>query len=218
MPGPFLCGPLPRAPLLPKLRGHFAEFLGSASSAGLGILSPSACVGFRYGPGRNNSGFSRQRLRALRYSLFAPRHAPGFRGRSSLPAASCACTGLSVPGSRFPAASPHFLSVRGAGIFTCCPSGTPSGLPLGPDLPGADQLYPGNLGYSAGRIPTSLSLLVPAFSLPVPPPSLPARLHRFQECSPTSRHLCRLPGFGGVFEPRTFSARDLSASELLRTL
>ena len=28
----------------------------------------------------------------------------------------------------------------------------------------------------------------------------------------------QFPGFGGVFQPRTFSARDLSTSELLRTL
>ena len=80
---------------------------------------------------------------------------------------------------------PAVLSARGAGIFTCCPSGTPPGLPLGPDSPGADQLYPGNLGYSAARIPTLLSLLIPAFSLPVPPPPLTVRLHRQQECSPT---------------------------------
>ena len=40
---------------------------------------------------------------------------------------------------------------------------------LTPDLPRADQLYPGNLGYSAVRIPTSLSLLIPAFSLPCRP-------------------------------------------------
>ena len=44
---------------------------------------------------------------------------------------------------------PTVLSVRGTGISTCCPSTTPLGLALGPDLPGADQLYPGNLGYSA---------------------------------------------------------------------
>ena len=35
------------APLLPKLRGHFAEFLDNASSAGLRILSSSTCVGLR---------------------------------------------------------------------------------------------------------------------------------------------------------------------------
>ena len=44
---------------------------------------------------------------------------------------------------------PTVLSVRGAGISTCCPSATLFSLALGPDLPGADQLYPGNLGYSA---------------------------------------------------------------------
>ena len=35
------------------------------------------------------------------------------------------------------------------GISTCCPSATTLVLTLGPDLPRADQLYPGNLGYSA---------------------------------------------------------------------
>ncbi len=48
--GPLLCGLLSQAPLLPKLRGHFAEFLNNTSSAGLRILSPSTCVGLRYGP------------------------------------------------------------------------------------------------------------------------------------------------------------------------
>ena len=48
------------APLLPKLRGHFAEFLNNTSPAGLRILSSSTCVGLRYGHIQNNSGFSRQ--------------------------------------------------------------------------------------------------------------------------------------------------------------
>ncbi len=42
-------------------------------------------------------------------------------------------------------------------------------LAIGPDLPRADQLYPGNLGYSAIRILTLFSLLIPAFSLPCSP-------------------------------------------------
>ena len=69
MLGPFLCGLLSQAPLLPKLRGHFAEFLGDASPAGLRILSSSTCVGLRYGPVLNDSGFSRQSLHVLRYSF-----------------------------------------------------------------------------------------------------------------------------------------------------
>ena len=64
---------------------------------------------------------------------------------------------------------PTVLIYSSTGISTCCPSATPLGLALGPDLPRADQLYSGNLGYSAWRIPTSISLLIPAFSLPCSP-------------------------------------------------
>ena len=60
MLGPFLCGLVSQAPLLPKLRGYFAEFLNNASPVGLRILSSSTCVGLRYGLAQNNSGFSRR--------------------------------------------------------------------------------------------------------------------------------------------------------------
>ena len=71
---------------------------------------------------------------------------------------------------------PTVLLYRSAGISTCCPSATHFCLTLGPDLPRADQLYPGNLGYSAVRILTLLSLLIPAFSLPEGPPYFTIRL------------------------------------------
>ena len=48
-PGTFHCGSISRAPLLPKLRGYFAEFLNNGSLARLRILSSSTCVGVRYG-------------------------------------------------------------------------------------------------------------------------------------------------------------------------
>ena len=73
---------------------------------------------------------------------------------------------------------PTVLSYCSTGISTCCPSATTLVLALGPDLPRADQLYPGNLRYSAERIPTSLSLLIPAFSLGVAPRLLPVPLRR----------------------------------------
>ena len=60
---------------------------------------------------------------------------------------------------------PTVLGTHSTGISTCYPSTTSFDLALGPDLPRADQLYSGNLGYSAGRILTFLSLLIPAFSL-----------------------------------------------------
>ena len=74
---------------------------------------------------------------------------------------------------------PTVLIYHSTGISTCCPSATSSDLALGPDLPRADQLYPGNLGYSAERILTFLSLLIPAFSLPETPQLLPVLLRRF---------------------------------------
>jgi hypothetical protein len=57
--GPILCGPSPLppardgqvlgAPLLPKLRGHFAEFLLHKSLEHLRLLASPTCVRLRYG-------------------------------------------------------------------------------------------------------------------------------------------------------------------------
>ena len=81
---------------------------------------------------------------------------------------------------RLSACVPTVLMMHGAGISTCCPSATSLDLALGPDLPRADQLYSGNLGYSAWRIPTSISLLIPAFSLLDPPRLLTVPLRRIR--------------------------------------
>ena len=91
---------------------------------------------------------------------------------------------------------PTVLLYCSTGISTCCPSATPLGLALGPDFPRADQLYPGNLGYSAVRILTLLSLLIPAFSLHSTPLRLPVQLRRAVNAPlPLSRFL----SFGVVF-------------------
>ena len=176
MLGPILCGPVSRAPLLPKLRGHFAEFLNNASSVGLGILSPSTCVGLRYGSMIRYSGFSRQPLCRLRYPFGSLRFtAPPYAG--VFPPARLLRLHRSFH-SRLPLSFcvPTVLLHCSTGISTCCPSATSFDLALGPDLPRADQLYSGTLGYSAWRIPTSISLLIPAFSLLNAPPLLPVRL------------------------------------------
>ena len=165
---PILCGRFSPAPLLPKLRGHFAEFLNNASPAGLRILSSSTCVGLRYGHTSHNSGFSWQPeshtslLLSLRFTDSGcmadlpatplPRLPRSFHSRVVL--SFCV---------------PTVLMMHGTGISTCCPSTTLFSLALGPDLPRADQLYSGNLGYSAWRILTSISLLIPAFSLLIRP-------------------------------------------------
>ena len=174
---PILCGPLSWAPLFPKLRGYFAEFLNNASPVGLRILSSSTCVGLRYGYDINNSGFSRRRAHVLPYF-------------SSVRITSSVCM-ADLPAIRLPRLHRSFLSrlrlslcvptvllYNSTGISTCCPSTTHFCLALGPDLPRADQLYPGNLGYSAKRILTSFSLLIPAFSLPASPLFLSVQLLR----------------------------------------
>ena len=73
---------------------------------------------------------------------------------------------------------PAVLIIGSTGISTSCPSTTTFVLALGPDLPRADQLYPGNLGYSAYKILTYISLLIPAFSLVSAPQLLPVLLLR----------------------------------------
>ena len=174
---PLHCGLISQAPLLPKLRGDFAEFLNDASSVGLRILSSSTCVGLRYGYSVNDSGFSRHMLKALPYftsvritSLDRLTDLPVnllFRLRAAFRSAPASYTCV-----------PTVLLRCSAGISTCCPSATSFDLTLGPDLPRADQLYPGNLGYSAERILTFLSLLIPAFSLQGPPRLLSVTLRR----------------------------------------
>ena len=47
--GPLHCGHIAVAPLLPKFRGDFAEFLNKGSPVRLRIFFSSTCVGLRYG-------------------------------------------------------------------------------------------------------------------------------------------------------------------------
>ena len=99
---PILCGLFSEAPLLPKLRGHFAEFLNNASPAGLRILSSSTCVGLRYGHMVHNSGFSWQLESDASLLFFGQRHV--FRLISGF--ASLSPTPL-VPVFPFPALTFH---------------------------------------------------------------------------------------------------------------
>ena len=125
-------------PLLPKLRGHFAEFLDNASPVGLRILSSPACVGFRYGRACRHSGFSRRRgpggfATALRSpSGFA------FSGGFFLPGTALPLAGYFRSPAPLPFRVPAVLGMRGAGISARSPSATAFALALGPDLPRAD--------------------------------------------------------------------------------
>ena len=161
-------------PLLPKLRGQFAEFLNNASLVRLMIFSSSTCVGLRYGYLNTRPiSFSRQcdswnfvtinfhYAFRLRFFLF-----PDF-----LPLLRPLC----------------FLSISVVQEFyTCYPSATRFRLTLGPDLPWADEPSPGNLRLSTAKILTLLSLLIPAFSLLSRPHVLSIMLLPTIECSSTA--------------------------------
>ncbi len=89
------------APLLPKLRGQFAEFLKHGSLARLSIFYPSTCVGLRYG---------------RRSWLFSA----AFNG-----------TGIAIDPDRLTAASPVVATAGQEYYDACFPSATPLGLALG---------------------------------------------------------------------------------------
>ena len=71
-------------------------------------------------------------------------------------------------------------------------------LGLGPDLPWGDEPSPGNLRLSMVRILTSLSLLMPAFSLLCSPPLLSVWLQPAYD-APLPRNLSCTHSFGGKF-------------------
>ena len=134
--GLFSAASSTEAPLIPKLRGNFAEFLNNPSPVGLRILSSSTCVGLRYGRLSIHQNFSRLVIHWLAYLISVP-----FARVNQRPGpASSKC--------------PSGLSFGGYGISTVCASTTPFGLALAPGLPWADEPSPRNLRFSAIMIPT----------------------------------------------------------------
>ena len=135
-----------------------------------------------------DSNFSRQRE--------IPCFATCFRSASRICLAVCVlhCTpafafapALPSTGSGYPSVSLRLSCAQGGtGISTSCPSPTTFVLGLGPDLPRADEPSPGILRLSTVKFLTSLSLLIPAFSLVSSPPVLPLRLLPLTHCSSTN--------------------------------
>jgi hypothetical protein len=124
------------APLIPKLRGNFAEFLNEGYLDHLSILYLPTCVGFGTGTRFLPRSFSR------RYGVRdSPAHEPaGIAPRVMRPRICQGPPLHAYPRTTIAWAPLAFLvppSVkrmrRGTGISTCWPSTTPFGLALGPD-------------------------------------------------------------------------------------
>jgi hypothetical protein len=211
------------APLLPKVRGQFAEFLkrGSpahllASSASLPVsvcgtgTRPSALSGFsrQCGPGDSSSP-------AGALALASP-----LRGGTSLPApatpghAPCP-VGALTRSSCVPAS----LRAGGHGMSTVCPSPTPCGLSLGPTNPEWKNLPQEPSGFRCrGFSPRLRYSYRQSHSWPLQP-SLRSTFTAARTL-PYHAPLARcVRGFGGALaSPVPLSVHADSTSELLRTL
>ena len=213
---PILCGLLAQAPLLPKLRGHFAEFLDNASPVGLRILSSSTCVGLRYGYSINNSGFSWHAPWMLRYFCSLRVTLLGLPG--GFP---CLAPPPLAPGFPFPAhpsrMRPHssvMLQYRNISLLSIGYAFRPRLRPRLPQSRSALLWKPWISGRKDSHLPlaTHSGILSSRRST-----ALSSAASSRRQCSSTDAFKASR-GFGGVFQPRTFSAQDLSTSELLRTL
>ena len=127
------------APLLPKLRGHFAEFLNEGYPAHLRILSPPTCVGLRYGhPLTSLEAFLDSVVRlSSPLLLTAPRHFSGFSYHGFAYDTPYQLR-RDFPSSRLTFLLCHSIAQTtpgGTGMSTSCPSPTHLRLGLGPDLP-----------------------------------------------------------------------------------
>ena len=137
-------GPAPaRAPLLPKLRGHVAEFLSEGSPVHLGRVLPAHQRRFAVRSyGLLARGFSWRYGSPSLQVVLANSPPP-------LPQALCAWICLRTPPTQPHARCPFRVALvpprvppslkrtpYGAGILTCSPSTTPCGLALGPTSPG----------------------------------------------------------------------------------
>ena len=205
--GPLPC-PRPRVrpgPLLPKLRGEFAEFLNERSLARLRLLASPTCVGFGYGhPITPGTLFWVARLALFRTVFSVPLAGrPQPTGRRPGRTTSC-----SLHRDRLVTESPP-----------CLHRLRRNGLALGPTNPERTILPPEPCGFRRARFSRAFSLLIPAFALhrgprPVPRPLRPpadAPLPPGPRWDPSRR-------FGRPLSPEHSRRRATATSELLRTL
>ena len=127
-----------RAPLLPKLRGHFAEFLDQESLERLRLLASPTCVGLRYGRTQYSFAklFSAVRLRSLD-GVRKPlrRRISALPGGFAYPETPTSLHQHPFADGPFTSASLRGLkrTTCGTGMLTRFPSATPFGLTLGAD-------------------------------------------------------------------------------------
>ena len=195
--GPFLCGWIAPAPLLPKLRGQFAEFLNNPSPVGLRIFFLPTCVGLRYGHRRNTHGFFSPPS-MLDFGTIFPRSLP-----------------VPTPGSNTSDVSPCLtLLVVTESLRLCIGYAFRPHLSSRLTWSGRTFLQkPEAFGHADSHcIRATHSGILTSIHSTAAHATVSPRIQR----SPT-QHFCCL-SFGVRFSPVKFSAQRRSTSELLRTL
>ena len=179
------------APLVPKLRGQFAEFLLPSCLEHLGLLAPSTCVGLRYGrAARSLRGFS---WRAVRRRPFGPKP-PGGPGEGPSARGFASARALR-PSAAIPSAAPPSSARRPVGQARATRYGNLRPFPIGyaprprlrPRLTLGRLASPRKPWTSGARVfHPRFRILMPAFSFPMPPARVAARLPGPTERSPTA--------------------------------
>ena len=154
--------------------------------------------------------------RALRYFCFAPRHVFGL-----LRGFAFAAPPPLAPGFPFPAralhACPHssvILQYRNFNLLSIDYASRPRLRPRLTQGRSALPWKPWIFGRKDSHLPLAThSGILSSMRSTAPSGTASSRM----QCSSTNA-LRAFLGFGSVFQPRTFSAQDLSSSELLRTL
>jgi hypothetical protein len=182
-------------PLLPKLRGHFAEFLNEGSPVHLGLLDLSTCVGLRYGQDAAPGPAFLGSAGSTHLGSCPDHHASpcGYTLGRLTPLGLPPC----VPGPFD--TTPWYRNLDRLSIaYGCRPR-------LRPDSPAADDHRCGTLRHSVGRFRTVLALLIPAFALVAPPGLAPAAPSPATTTLPY-HWFAPVHGLGGGLSPGTLSA------------
>ena len=133
-----------QAPLLPKLRGHFAEFLSQSYPVGLKFLTLSTCVGLQYGRWFSSIEVFLGSVGSAAYARCTYPSGLTFR-HADFPACPCYALRKAIP-SAFPHTFlRHSISQSvhsGTGILTCFPFAFAALLMLRSRLPQGGQTFP----------------------------------------------------------------------------